>query len=132
MPVMMRAQIERLSIRTALAIGFAVTLGLWLYTGYTFTQRIDTVQRDAGEVASRYMRAQELLSTVRAQVLLISVRVRDGLLDPQPELLAQSREQLAAAHRIVLTYEHAAAPTVLIFDPATLEMVGRLEVTPTP
>ena len=101
MRVMMRAQIERLSIRTALAIGFAVTLGLWLYTGYAFTQRIDTVQRDAGEVASRYMRAQELLSTVRAQVLLISVRVRDGLLDPQPELLAQSREQLDAAHRVV-------------------------------
>ncbi|HET9705665.1 MAG TPA: hypothetical protein VFP85_16610, partial [Vicinamibacterales bacterium] len=63
---MKRAQIERLSIRTALAIGFCVTLGLWLYTGYAFTQRIDIVQREATDVAARYTRAQELLSTVRA------------------------------------------------------------------
>lgn len=101
MPVMKSAQIERLSIRTALAIGFVVTLGLWLYTGYAFTQRIDTVQRDAADVSSRYTRAQELLSTVRAQVLLTSVRVRDALLDPQPDLLSRSREQIDAAHRIV-------------------------------
>jgi signal transduction histidine kinase len=98
---MKRAQIERLSIRTALAIGFCVTLGLWLYTGYAFTRRIDTVQRQAADVASRYTRAQELLSTVRAQVLLSSVRVRDALLDPQPEALLQHREQVDAAHRIV-------------------------------
>ena len=98
---MKRAQIERLSIRTALAIGFCVTLGLWLYTGYAFTQRIDTLQREAAEVASRYTRAQELLSTVRAQVLLSSVRVRDALLDPRPEVLSQSGEQIDSAHRIV-------------------------------
>jgi signal transduction histidine kinase len=98
---MKRAQIERLSIRTALAIGFCVTLGLWLFTGYAFTQRIDTVQREAADVAARYTRAQELLSTVRAQVLLSSVRVRDALLDPQPEVLSQSREQIDSAHRIV-------------------------------
>ena len=94
-------QLERLSIRTALAIGFCVTLGLWLYTGYAFTQRIDTLQREAAEVAARYTRAQELLSTVRAQVLLSSVRVRDALLDPQPEALGQNREQVDSAYRIV-------------------------------
>jgi signal transduction histidine kinase len=101
MPLMKRAQIERLSIRTALAIGFAVTLGLWLYTGYAFTQRIDTVQRQATDVAARYTRAQELLSTVRAQVLLSSVRVRDALLDPQPTTVAEYRGQIDSAHRIV-------------------------------
>ena len=100
-PLMKRAQIERLSIRTALAIGFCVTLGLWLYTGYAFTQRIEAAQRDAAEVASRYTRAQELLSTVRAQVMLSTVRVRDALLDPQPEVVAQSHEQIDASRRIV-------------------------------
>ena len=94
-------RLERLSIRTALAIGFGVTLGLWLYTGYSFTQRIDTLQREAAEVAARYTRAQELLSTVRAQVLLSSVRVRDALLDPQPAALLQYREQVDTAYRIV-------------------------------
>lgn len=99
---MKRAQLERLSIRTALAIGFCVTLGLWLYTGYTFTQRIDTVQREAAEVAGRYTRAQELLSTVRAQVLLSSVRVRDALLDADPAGLARHRQQVEASHRVIL------------------------------
>lgn len=98
---MKRIQLERLSVRTALALGFCVTLGLWLYTGYAFTSRIETVRRDAAEVASRYLRAQELLSTVRAQVLLSSVRVRDALLNPVPPALAQHREQIEAAHRII-------------------------------
>ena len=99
---MKRAQIERLSIRTVLAIGFCVTLGLWLYTGYAFTQRIDTVKREAAEVASRYTRAQELLATVRAQVLLTSVRVRDALLNPDAQSVSQYREQIEAAHRVLL------------------------------
>lgn len=101
MPVMKRASIERLPIGTALAVGFSVTLGLWLYTEYAFTQRIDSLQRDAAEVASRYTRAQELLSTVRAQVLLNSLRMRDALLDPQPDFVRQSREQIETSHRMV-------------------------------
>ena len=98
---MKRVQIERLSVRTALAIGFCVTLGLWLYTGYAFTQRITAAQQAAADVAARYMRAQELLSTVRAQVLLSSVRVRDALLNPDPEALTDYRAQIDASHRIV-------------------------------
>lgn len=59
------------------------------------------MRREAAEVASRYTRAQELLSTVRAQVLLSSVRVRDALLNPEPAELAENRQQIEAAHRIV-------------------------------
>jgi signal transduction histidine kinase len=99
---MKQSQIERISIRTALAIGFCVTLGLWLYTGYAFTQRMEAVRRDAADVASRYTRAQELLATVRAQVLLTSVRVRDALLNPDPRSVAEYREQIDAAHRVVV------------------------------
>ena len=98
---MKHARIERLSVRTALAIGFCVTLGLWLYTDSAFTRRIGTVQREAADVAARYMRAQELLATVRAQVLLSSVRVRDALLNPTPDELRQYREQIEATHRII-------------------------------
>jgi signal transduction histidine kinase len=98
---MKRAQIERLSIRTVLAIGFCVTLGLWLYTGYDFTRRIETLQREATAVASRYTDAQELLSTVRTQVLLSSVRVRDALLDPRPTTVAENRELVDMSHRLI-------------------------------
>lgn len=125
MPVMKRAQIERLSIRTVLAIGFAVTLGLWLVTGYAFTQRMDTVQRQAADVAGRYMRAQELLSTTRAQVLLSSVRVRDALLDSDPEAVRQYREQIDAAYRIAIMALADYEP--VIGSSTESEQVGRLQ-----
>jgi len=98
-----RGQIERSSFRTALAVGFCATLGLWLYTGYVFTNRIETVRKQATEVAGRYTRAQELLSTVRAQVLISSVRVRDALLNPEKTALAGYREQVEASNRAVTT-----------------------------
>ncbi len=96
-----RAPLERLSIRAALALGIAVTLGLWLFTSYTFTRRIEDVQRQAAAVASRYTRAQELLATARAQVLVSSVRVRDALLNPDPASLTGYREQLDGIQRVI-------------------------------
>ena len=98
-----RDQIERVSFRAALALGFCATLGLWLYTGYAFTNRIEAVRKQATEVAARYTRAQELLSTVRAQVLISSVRVRDALLNPEKTALAGYREQVEASYRIATT-----------------------------
>jgi signal transduction histidine kinase len=98
---MKQSQIERVSARTALAVGFCVTLGFWLYTGFSFTRRVESIQRDATEVASRYTRAQELLSTVRTQVLLSSVRVRDGLLNPDPPALMERRAQVESAYRVI-------------------------------
>ena len=98
---MSRDQLERTSFRAALALGFCVTLGLWIYTGYSFTARIAQVQQEATEVAGRYTRAQELLSTVRAQVLTTAVRVRDALLDPDPQALARRREEVEASYHIM-------------------------------
>lgn len=98
---MRQSQIVRVSMRTALAIGFCVTLGSWLYTGVAFTQRVDDVQRDAAEVGSRYTQAQELLATVRAQVLLSSATVREALLNPEPTALTAYRSQIEASHRIM-------------------------------
>jgi len=86
----------RLPIRAALAGALLVTLALWLYTGYTFGRRLDEVERQATDVAARYARAQELLTTVRTQVLVASVRVRDALLNPDPGTLAAYRDQVSA------------------------------------
>jgi signal transduction histidine kinase len=94
-------RLERVSVRAALAIGFTVTLGLWLYTGWEFTDRIDRVRSDATEVAGRYNRAQELLSSVRAQVLLSSVRVRDALLAADPRERRSLRDQVEAQYRVI-------------------------------
>ena len=76
---------QGLTIKTALALGFGLTLGVWLFAGSYFTRRVADIQRDAEIVNLRYMRAQELLTLVRSQVLLGSLSVRDALLDPDPE-----------------------------------------------
>jgi len=94
-------RLERVSVRAALAIGFAVTLGLWLYTGWEFTNRIQRVKGDATEVAGRYSRAQELLSSVRAQVLVSSVRVRDALLATDPRERLILRDQVESQYRVI-------------------------------
>jgi signal transduction histidine kinase len=75
-------RVEGLTIKAALLLGFGLTMGLWLFAGYFFTRRMAEVQQDAALINGRYMHSQELLSTIRAQVLLASVYVRDALLDP--------------------------------------------------
>ena len=82
--VLNREPLEGLTIKAALLLGFGLTFGIWLFAGYYFTKRIGDVERRAAAINARYMQAQELLSTVRAQVLLGSVYVRDALLDPDP------------------------------------------------
>lgn len=88
---------ERLAIRTVLLLGFGLTLGLWLFSGYSFTRRVADVQRQSAAIDQRYMHSQELLSTVRTQVLLAAVYVRDALLDPTPGATAAYRAQLEGA-----------------------------------
>jgi signal transduction histidine kinase len=101
------------TIRTALLLGFGLTFGVWLFAGYYFTQRFGDVERRAGTINERYMRAQELLSTVRAQVLLGSVYVRDALLDPDPAATTAYRAQLEQTYQAV---DQALAEYVPVVD----------------
>jgi signal transduction histidine kinase len=84
--------LERVTIRAALVLGFGLTFGIWVFAGYHFAQRLADVEQRAAAINARYMRAQELLSSVRAQVLLGSVYVRDALLDPNPSADAYRRQ----------------------------------------
>jgi signal transduction histidine kinase len=83
-----------LTLKAALLLGFGLTLGLWLFTGYQLTRRISALERDATAANARYTKAQELLSTIRAQALLGSVYVRDALLDPDPSSVELYRGRL--------------------------------------
>jgi signal transduction histidine kinase len=73
------------------------------------------VERQASAVSARYMQAQELLSTVRAQVLLASVSVRDALLDPNPATANDYRRQLDSIRTAV---DQALAQYVPVLDSA--------------
>jgi signal transduction histidine kinase len=92
---MKRVHVQGLTIKAALVLGFGLTLGLWLLAGSYFTRRVADIQRDATNINARYMRAQELLTTVRSQVLLGSLSVRDALLNPDADSTARSRQLVA-------------------------------------
>lgn len=113
-----------LTIRAALLLGFGITVGLWLFAGFQFTRRMAEVEKEASEVNVRYMHAQELLSTVRAQVLLGSISVRDALLDPGT--VTNARRELLDTHRQV---DSALRRYVPVLDsPAERERVDRLRM----
>ena len=65
-----------LTIRSVLVLGFGLTFGLWLFSGYYFTRRVTELQQDSARVTGRYIRAQARLSAVRSQVLRIRVCAR--------------------------------------------------------
>lgn len=96
-----RAQVERISARTALGVGFAITIGLWTYTGFAVSQQLAGVKAGAAELTARYDQSQQLLMTVRTQVLLISVRVRDALLARSPRAVAESREEMEESFHLI-------------------------------
>jgi signal transduction histidine kinase len=103
------------TIRAALVLGFGLTLGLWVFTGYDVAWRMSQVQNDAAAVNARYVRAQELLSTIRSQALLASVYVRDALLDPDPAMIDLYSRRLQASSAAIDT---ALASYVPVMDVA--------------
>ena len=121
---MHRRPLEGLTIKAAIFLGFGLTFGLWIFAGYQFTRRMGEVERDASALNRRYMHAQELLSTVRAQVLIGSVYVRDALLDPNPASADAYRRQLQDTYHAV---DQALQQYVPVLDSqAERERIGRL------
>jgi signal transduction histidine kinase len=93
--------VEGITIRAALFVAFTLLLVLWLLSGYYFSTRVAAVEREATAINTRYMTAQELLSTVRTQILVASVLVRDALLDPDRGTTAAYRLQVDDAFSAV-------------------------------
>jgi signal transduction histidine kinase len=71
---------------------------LWLFAGYQVTRRVRAAQRNDAEVATRYQQSQELLASVRAQVLEASVLLRDSLLDPDVSAQDEHRRAIKDAY----------------------------------
>ena len=119
---MERFLLERLTIRTVLLTGFGLMLGLWLFAGYQITQRLQDARRESTAVGARYQHAQELLASVRTQVLEASVLLRDALLEPS----------LQATHRTEIEHAYATIDLLLtqyvpfLDSAAEREQVARL------
>ena len=87
------------TIKAAALVGFALIGGIWVFTGYFFTTRMAELERLSSEISGRYTRAQDLLASVRGEVLMGSVYVRDALLDPNPATADEYRRQLEDSYR---------------------------------
>jgi signal transduction histidine kinase len=94
----MRLQWRGVTIRTALILGFGTMAALWLAEGLQAMNRMASGQQEAAAVNERYTAAQDLLSSVRTEVLLGSLFVRDALLDPDPARTQVYTAQLQTAY----------------------------------
>jgi signal transduction histidine kinase len=99
-------------------------LGLWLFAGYQVTLRMRAAQEEALDANARYLQAQDLLSSVRTQVLLASVLVRDALLDPSQAEIEAHRQQVQAAYGTIDATLAGYVPYLGL--PVERERVGRL------
>ena len=94
-----KVAITSVTLRTALLVGFGLTVSLWFIASSVVSARLARSGREAEAVSRRYVDAQETLATVRAQVLLVSVTVRDALLDPDPQPSHDYRVDVDQAYR---------------------------------
>ena len=97
------------TLRAGVLLASGLTVGIWLFVGYYFGGRIQDLETHAAAISARYVRAQELLTDARNQVLLSSVYVRDALLDATPAVVEANRREMdrvyALAARALQEYE---------------------------
>src|SRR5687767_5022190 len=88
------ATMRKPTIQVALVLAFLLIVGLWGYTGYEFTTRMAAVEEASAQITSRYLEAQERLTTIRSQILVASVHIRDALLEPNRTLIPRYERQI--------------------------------------
>lgn len=115
---------SRSRISLALGIGFGVTLVLWLFMGTYFVRQVSQLTRQAEEVNARYRNAQDALATIRTQVLLGSIYLRDALLDSDHSATAQYQERMLAAY--TTAREALATYEPVLNEPAELSRLNQL------
>ena len=69
------------TIRGALVAGFAVVFGVWLFAGYELIRSLWNVEQQVKISIDSFAHNRDTLSTIRQNVLLGSLHVRDALID---------------------------------------------------
>lgn len=69
------------SIRGVLIAGFAVVFGLWLLSGYELVRRLSALEQRTAAEHRASLRATRVLTTIRTNVLLGSIYLRDAIID---------------------------------------------------
>ncbi len=98
----------RISLRVLLLTGFAGIFLLWLVSAYVLLNRMVESDNRGAALRSRFLRNEQLLSTVRAQTLLGSVYLRDAVVDSADSSVTEYQTRLHQirqdAERALLEY----------------------------
>jgi signal transduction histidine kinase len=105
-----------MTIRAALLLGFGLTAGIWGFAGYYYNQRVGQLETRTANISARYLKAQDLLSLARNQVIRASVLIRDALLDTNQPPLRDYPRELAVSYS---TAEQALQQYVPVLDAAS-------------
>jgi signal transduction histidine kinase len=92
---------DRLGLRVLLLLGFGGVFILWLLFGYAIADSTVETDNRSAMLRARFLRNEELLSTVRVQALLSSVYVRDALTDPDRSQGDFYRDELSQIRRTI-------------------------------
>jgi signal transduction histidine kinase len=82
------------TMKAALIAGFLALFAVWLTSVYYFTDRLAASQASSAALHQRFARGQELLFTIRTQVLLGSIYIRDALIESNEQRASEARAQL--------------------------------------
>jgi signal transduction histidine kinase len=82
------------TIRGALVAGFAVVFAVWAFAGYELIRSVRDVERQVAAAQQSFRHESDIVSTIRRNVLMGSVYVRDVLIDPMRVARASYREEL--------------------------------------
>ena len=82
-----------MSLRRLLLLGFGGVFTLWLISASALSNQMAAADDRSLEIRSRFLLNEQLLSTVRTQVLVGAVFLRDALLD-SPGSLARAQAQI--------------------------------------
>jgi signal transduction histidine kinase len=83
-------------MRRVLQLGFAAIFVLWIVSAYELVRRVAEAETETTAITRRFTEGEELLFTVRAQVLLASVYARDAVVDAGPDAASLYRDRLLA------------------------------------
>jgi signal transduction histidine kinase len=82
------------TIRGALVAGFAVVFAVWAFAGYELIRSVREVEREVAAAQESFRHESDIISTIRRNVLMGSVYVRDVLIDPMRVARASYRDEL--------------------------------------
>ena len=99
---MRRDPLERLSIRAALALGFGLLMALWVIAGWSFSARLTDLEAQTTAITARYIDAQDALTTIRTQLNVSSIILRDALLDTRTLAQGSYEDRIAGNYATII------------------------------